>query len=312
MFIVPDTWLYLRLHRRLRQHLVGKGRVEQVVMFPSRFFQGVSFGYAKLCVVTLSRPGTGNTRLIDGLTSPTDLQEIARDRLPAHCVVQDLPQERLGERTPLAPSERDLTHHAPVGVSLTTVGQVADVVTGFYCGNDRRWLRVRADSKRGRGYLQIDESLVADASQYPPSIDGLPGQRRFIPLVRGGAIRYLKDTDWYVDWNREAVSDYRRPQPNPARFQNSRYYFREGLAVPMVRSRKMTAALLGHRLFDQSIVGVFPHDESLLYYLLAYFNSALCSRLMNQVNASANNSANYVKSLPLPLLPSKEVGESPS
>jgi hypothetical protein len=66
----------------------------------------------------------------------------------------------------------------------------------------------------------------------------------------------------------------------------------------MVTSSNITAALLEHRLFDQSIVGIFPKDPTLIVYLLGFFNSEVCNDFIRAINPSANNSANYVKKVP--------------
>ena len=73
----------------------------------------------------------------------------------------------------------------------------------------------------------------------------------------------------------------------------------------MVSSSTITGALIENRLFDQSIVGIFPKDEELIYYLLAFFNSPTCNTLIRTINPSTNNSANYIKKLPL-LFPDDE------
>ena len=67
----------------------------------------------------------------------------------------------------------------------------------------------------------------------------------------------------------------------------------------MIRSSKLTGALIEGRLFDQSIVGVFPKDESWIIYFLGFFNSNICTQLINAINPSANNSANYIKKIPV-------------
>jgi len=74
----------------------------------------------------------------------------------------------------------------------------------------------------------------------------------------------------------------------------------------MVSSSQVTASLMEKKLFDQSIVGVFPTDEKWIYYLLAFFNSPTCTKLLRTINPSANNSANYVKKIPF-LAPSDEI-----
>lgn len=138
-------------------------------------------------------------------------------------------------------------------------------------------------------------------------LHGLQGDRCFIPIVKGGSYAFIKPTEWYVDWSTAAVREYVKPSPNKARFQNARYYFREGVAVPMVSSRRVTAALLEHRLFDQAVVGVFPREPGLLFYLLGFFNSDVCTRLLRAINPSANNSANYVKRIPVIVPPAPEL-----
>lgn len=66
----------------------------------------------------------------------------------------------------------------------------------------------------------------------------------------------------------------------------------------MIRSSKLTGALIEGRLFDQSIVGVFPKEEKWIFYLLGFFNSSVCTELINAINPSTNNSANYIKKIP--------------
>ena len=66
----------------------------------------------------------------------------------------------------------------------------------------------------------------------------------------------------------------------------------------MVKSSKIRAFLLENRVFDQSIVGIFPKDTSKLYYILAIMNSDIINNLIHTINPTANNSANYVKQIP--------------
>jgi hypothetical protein len=138
--------------------------------------------------------------------------------------------------------------------------------------------------------------------QQPP-LTGIDGPRHFIPIIRGGAADFIKPDDWYVNWSTSAVAEYTRSGQNPARFQNSRFYFREGLAVPMVASSRVTACLMRHRLFDQGIVGVFPNDDSHLLFLLGFLNTEVATRILRAINGTANNSANYVKRISI-VLPS--------
>ena len=75
----------------------------------------------------------------------------------------------------------------------------------------------------------------------------------------------------------------------------------------MISSSSITASLIENKLFDQSIVGIFPKDKSLTFYLLAFFNSPTCNKLIRTINPSANNPANYIKKIPFVLPTSEEL-----
>ena len=127
-------------------------------------------------------------------------------------------------------------------------------------------------------------------------LEGFEGDKYFIPIIKGGNIKYLKREGWFMNWSKQAVLHYKKD--NKARFQNPRYYFKFGVGVPMISSSSITASLIENKLFDQSIVGIFPIDKSLTYYLLAFFNSPTCNKLIRTLNPSANNPANYIKKIP--------------
>ncbi len=182
--------------------------------------------------------------------------------------------------------------------SLLRIGDIANCVTGFYSGDDKKYLRpLNYEIKNARKYSLAESSslcfsqLTKEEKQY-----GIESSRCFVPIVKGGNTKYLKSDSWFMNWSREAINEYR--QSKKCRFQNSSYYFRNGIGIPMIRSSRLTGALISNRLFDQSIVGVFPKDESLVYYLLAFFNSSICTKLINAINPSTNNSANYIKKIP--------------
>jgi hypothetical protein len=137
----------------------------------------------------------------------------------------------------------------------------------------------------------------SDAGAKITLVQGLDGPRHFVPIVKGGGVAYWKPLEWVVDWSRSAVASYR--QDRKARFQNAKYYFARGIAVPMVTSSRVSATVMEGCIFDQSIVGVFPRDASVFNYLLAFFNSPTCTTLVRTLNPSANNSANYLKKIPV-------------
>ena len=300
VFIIPDTFLWLTRHKVLRRMLVSQTAIEEIALFPSRFFPNVNFGYSGLCIITLIKcvPASDHTvRIITGFQEVSALEKcVDKPETGWPCSIKKLRQADISGRP-----HAELILHNNMGVrslrTNMTVGDIAEVKTGFYSGNDRRWLRKLNDSvPRSKTYQKICENRIAIGA---PSLAGFDGNRTFIPIVRGGAAPYIKPTHWFVDWSVAAISEYTRKGTNPARFQNSSFYFRDGIGVPMVGSGRITGAILECRVFDQGIVGIFPYDEKLNLFFLGYFNSSIATYFIRQINPTANNSANYIKRLPI-------------
>lgn len=297
--IVPETFLWLHRHEFLRRHLVEKGTFEEVARFPSHFFPGISFGYAQLCIVSIKKrraPVGWRIRMLQDFKSPQELDALGRCNSP--CTEYAL------QADVAARADCSFAQLSPLPVETVPLGEIAQIKTGFYSGNDRRWVRRRDSSvPRSTMYSDVDPSAIYSSSiNSPPPLSGLEGTRTFIPIVRGGQAFLAKPTSHYVDWSTAAVAEYRRRGKNPARFQNSGFYFEEGIGVPMVSSKRVTAALLERRLFDQGIVGVFPNEPEMLWYLLGFLNTRLATALIRSINPTANNSANYMKKVPTPLV----------
>ena len=63
-------------------------------------------------------------------------------------------------------------------------------------------------------------------------------------------------------------------------------------------------------IFDQSVVGIFPKRREWIFPLLVILNSRFATKLLKEgINPTANNSANYLKKLPLPKLIDSELRE---
>lgn len=309
VFIVPDTFLWLNRHEALRKELISETTIEEIALFPSKFFPNVNFGYSGLCIITLIKnsPSSENEIRILGafpnsnaLLQCTDEQQV--DKWP--CTINKVLQVSIANRK----HAELVKYDDKSGILLNerancTLASYAEIKTGFYSGNDRRWIRKLDENvPRSKRYEQVNKREIAFEK---PTLSGYSGTRCFIPIVKGGAITYSKPSHWYVDWSEEAIAEYQRKGKNPARFQNSAFYFHEGIGIPMVSSSRITGSLLKHRLFDQGIVGVFPHDSLLLLYILGFVNSAIATELLRRINPTANNSANYIKRLPF-VIPTKE------
>ncbi len=300
-FIMPDTFLNLHMHKEIRKYILTKTKILELCLFPSSFFPGVNFGYANLSIVTLQKcdkvelclenifPVINNFKSVDQLLDVGDTRlrkstfsqrEIYKN--PDHALL--ISDDSKVAQMINSPEQR--------------IGDIANCVTGFYSGDDKRFLKVISpDLKNGKNYDLVDQELICqDYSSREDILDGIDGDSHFIPIVKGGSIKYLKPEGWFMTWSKEAVRHYKSDKK--ARFQNPQFYFKFGLGVPMISSSSITASLIENKLFDQSIVGIFPLDKDLTYYLLAFLNSPTCNKLIRTINPSANNPANYIKKIP--------------
>jgi hypothetical protein len=306
VFIVPDTYLTLHMHEGLRKELLINYEIESIVLFPSNFFPSVNFGYAGLSIISIVNKTPSYSYdfpVYNGLKSPKELPELLTKQRKkyeicrlSYCQVSNNPS-----------SAFFISSKSWINLTLSTntlkIGDICSVVTGFYSGNDGKYLRRSASVTRGvKKYAIINSDDVCndDLSICPP-LNGISNSSCWVPIVKGGNRRFYKNSEWFMDWSKEAIYDYKVANKKRARFQNPQYYFHQGIGVPMVSSSSITGSLIDGRLFDQSIVGIFPNKkyEYLTYFLLGFFNSIACNDLIRTINASTNNSANYIKKIPI-------------
>lgn len=299
-FIIPDTFLSLHRHLAIRKFLLINTQIRELALFPSSFFPGVNFGYANLCIITLVKSSDIDKNMRNSITIRTNFRSV-EELENSHAgttkrVSQKTVYESVGSAFMFNSTDR-LTELIN-DTSIQKIGDIASCVTGFYSGNDKKYLHPIDESvKNAKKYTcasdgQIRETPLTEEEK----IQGINSQQYLVPIVKGGNIEYIKPNNWFMDWSTQAISEYRTSKK--CRFQNSTFYFREGIGIPMIRSSKLTGALIDGRLFDQSIVGVFPKDETWTFYLLGFINSTICSELINAINPSTNNSANYIKKIP--------------
>ncbi|MDR3328591.1 MAG: Eco57I restriction-modification methylase domain-containing protein [Prevotellaceae bacterium] len=300
-FIIPDTFLSLHLHKAIRQHLLTRTQILELSLFPSNFFPDVNFGYANLSIITLKKKSKqtdcldNHFRVINRFSKVKQLKNTKDVSLNHYVFLQKNILNNADHAFYIADNDRVLKI---INDAKLKTGDVADCVTGFYSGDDKRFLQViNPDLKNGKNYDLVNIKTVNDNYKNNPDIlNGLDGEQFFIPIVKGGNTKYLKPESWFMTWSKQAVNHYKTD--TKARFQNPCYYFRYGVGVPMISSSSITASLIENKLFDQSIVGIFPKNDVLTYYLLAFFNSPTCNQLIRTINPSANNPANYIKKIP--------------
>lgn len=300
-FIIPDTFLNLHMHKGIRKHILTKTKIVELALFPSSFFPGVNFGYANLSIITLQKSDskTDNLnnyfRVVNGFSNVEQLIDTTDKQLKSFSFLQS--DVLANPDHAFLISDNSKVAEA-INKTKLKVGDIASCVTGFYSGDDKSFLQVNSpDLKNGKNYDLVDENSINRSYQNIPDIlNGIEGEKHFLPIVKGGNTKYLKPEGWFMNWSKEAVKHYKTDKK--ARFQNSQFYFKFGIGVPMISSSSISASLIENKLFDQSIVGIFPKDESLNYYLLAFFNSPTCNKLIRTINPSANNPANYIKKIP--------------
>ncbi len=300
-FIIPDTFLNLHMHKAIRKHILTKTKIVELALFPSSFFPGVNFGYANLSIITLQKISnqkeslSNSFNVLTNFSTVEQLAEINKEELKVYSFSQ---QEIFSNPDYAFLISDNSSISKAINEAALKVGDIANCVTGFYSGDDKTFLQVNSpDLKNGKNYDLVDPNKITREYKNVTNIlEGFDSEKHFLPIVKGGNTKYLKPEGWFMNWSREAVLHYKKDKK--ARFQNPQYYFKFGVGVPMISSSSITASLIENKLFDQSIVGIFPKDKSLTYYLLAFFNSPTCNKLIRTINPSANNPANYIKKIP--------------
>ena len=298
-FIIPDTFLFLNMHEKLRKVLLTNSKINEILIFPSKFFPGASFGYSNLSIVTLEKCSkdeaiNNQIRVIKGFESSAEFRTIDEriEPLKIFELIQKDILEGNGSRFVLSEDETGRI----LGSNVTKLGDIADIVTGFYTGDNQKFIMsANSEVKNSKNYNIIDPTLVFDCK----SLKGIPDVTEgYIPYIKSSSKRkYIRGNDeWYVRWDADTISFYKRNKKS--RFQNSDFYFKEGIGIPMVKSRMINAFYMKDRVFDQAIVGIFPRENEKIFYVLALMNSEIINSIIHVINPTANNSANYVKQIP--------------
>lgn len=305
-FIIPDTFLTLHRHKQIRQFILQTTKIDEILLFPSSFFPGVNFGYANLCIITLERDYDmeRNRKNKFQIRKGYDhVEQIGDEYVPYRVYTQDEILNNIDSSFLISGSQEICgLINDPYNMKI---GDVAYCVTGFYSGNDRCYLHpATMELKNAKKYaVASEDKIYYGALSQSEKVNGIPNNRCLVPIIKGGGKRFYKPNEWFMDWSSKAISEYKKSRK--CRFQNSDFYFKQGVAIPMIRSTHMTAALIENRLFDQSVVGVFPKDPKWLLFLLGFFNTDVCTKIISALNSSTNNSANYIKQIPF-IIPNEQ------
>lgn len=311
-FIIPDTFLYLNLHKEIRRTLLQNSCIEEILIFPSKFFPGVSFGYSNLSIITLKKTSSeekalnNKIRIIKGFKDVNELPDVLENKFSDYIHVYILRQsEILANQN----SRFLLSDNPDINLTRATVhlGDIADVVTGLYTGDNKRFIVSRDKSVKGaKNYSIVDPNEISEKAD----LTGIQEpNKHYVPYIKSASsVRYARPTDdWFVQWDKDAIDFYIKNKKS--RFQNSAFYFKKGIAIPMVKASKLRATYMNNRVFDQSIVGIFPREEKYFFYILTIMNSDIVCDIIHMINPTANNSSNYVKQIPFVKPSNKELLE---
>ena len=304
VFLLPDTFLSSKNHEPLRKFIVEEAAPTTIVRFPSKKFESVKFGYGNLCIIAGERRpirAEDTVSWFDGCRDTAKPLELRSVEAGA-----SVKGRKLTDGIAAGWSSSTFASTKVMLSGWTTLGEIAECRTGIYSGDNVKYIGYDSTriTKRVNGHAIC---WSRDVLEHEPTdhekLYGIKGPQRYVPLIRGGHRNAFEATPYGIDWTEAAVQSYKRGK---ARFQNVRFYFRPGLSVPMVSTRRISAALMDRAVFDQGVVGLFPLSVEQTSPLFLYLNSSLASRLMKDlVNGSANNSANYLKRLPAPVFTSE-------
>lgn len=304
-FIIPDTFMNLHRFESIREYLLLNTKILDITLFPSNFFPGVNYGYSNMCIISLEKVSDykkaleNSIEVIDGLKSPADFEAITQKQFDTFNRVTLNQREVYNSKNKAFLIKGGTGIRNLINNSSSTLGDITNCVTGIYTGDNSRFFKVLNEKVRNQSKCPIIDTseINNEFLSYKDLISGIDSEKTYIPIVKGTGDSYIRSINWYIDWSKEAVEFYTTNKKS--RFQNSSFYFKKGIALPMVKSSKIKANLIDNQVFDQSVVGIFPKEDKHLYYLLGYFNSEVFTKIIHTINPTANNSANYVKKIPV-------------
>lgn len=169
----------------------------------------------------------------------------------------------------------------------------------------------------GVGYLYkiIDPSEIADVDSLTEDekqngID--PSKPYFVPYDKGDrdGNRWYLETPYYIDWSKPSVKFLKENVgrgKGATRYQNSRFYFREGLCWSDICGDTIKARLKSKSVYDINSMSLFPFDDSLpAWYVVCILNSELISRFKYEfLNNTVSFQINDARQIPI-IVPSAD------
>jgi len=199
VFIIPDTFLNLHMHTKFREFILTNTKIKELVLFPSSFFPGVNFGYSNLSIITLERCADKTECLENIKTVITGFKRVEqlaglikneKKELNIYRFKQGVIFRNIDHGLFINGNKRvaDLINRGKV-----RIGDIAECVTGFYSGNDRKYLKVLSrDVKRAKKYEVVGKEIICDNFVEENNLlAGIEDNKHFVPIVKGGGSKVL-------------------------------------------------------------------------------------------------------------------------
>lgn len=306
VFIMPDSFLTSTNLKYLREFIVKTAKPTHIIQFKSKRFGSVNFAYSNMCIIAGNKSGTkpnDKIKWIDALSSEAPLTDLVSSNgttISGSYLINNVQE---------AWASPKVSESISALKDFVTLEDIAECKTGIYTGDNKRFCGFDANNppRRVNGHaINWEEVLYEPTDKQKQS--GIERPIAYVPFVRGGHRKAFEETRHCIRWDVDAVNYYDRDKK--ARLQNKTFYFKKGLAVPMVTSGKLTASEMENCIFDQGVVGVFAMDENYHNFLLIYLNDDFATKLKLSIAPGANNSANYLKKLRIPKLKDSDLEEA--
>jgi hypothetical protein len=269
--ILSDSFLTNTYYRHFREFLLARLRIDELLLAPWKLFHGRAAD-VRTCILTgrreehtddPARPGLRRhrIRLIDRVNTEADYARPPRVEHIAQSEIAAYPDHAflIGVPKPL----RTLYLEPPM-----RLGDVVTGGTGISTGNDRRFLRRRAE---------------------------VAGDPAWVPYYKNGARQpFWYEPEFCIERD---YAPNRRLAPNFL-VRNAACFFREGVTCSSVGVRFSAAYLPPDALFGVN-ANFFFGDRVSLFYTLGLLNTSLAWYFARRVLIRSNNiSANYLRRLP--------------
>ncbi|HUS10372.1 MAG TPA: N-6 DNA methylase, partial [Pyrinomonadaceae bacterium] len=331
-YIVSDTWRTIRSHKPLRKRLAEETTIKHVLDLPVWIFDAT----VNTCILTLTKqPALEGHRFVAG-----DLRSIANDdweslmknllAVAEHGMdVQTTEYSRYTFPQNVISTYDNYSFFvsSPRLYKLmsdprsTKLGNIADVKQGLATGDNQYYLRKRPGARGNYQLLDEDKLLpdqeIACLSSSEKLVGVEPtkyGGRHYVPYDKGGEgdaeggwlPNYYVPTQYFIDWSKSAVTRLKTNTSEQqagrvaARFQNSDYYFRQGLTWSDAGFYSPTFRLSGVGVFDVKGSRLIPkHLDNRV--VLALLGSTLVRCLIKTMcNHTVSTQVDDLREVPIP------------